>query len=245
MSIKCIKYLKDSFLKIDANWQDVLTEECSDNLVNIDNQLCQLSQATTTIYPPSPLIFNALVHTPLSNIKVVILGQDPYHGEGEANGLAFSVNKGIKLPPSLRNIYKELELEYSNSPETEFTLGYDIKTRDGTQLIDWADQGVFLLNSCLTVIKDQANSLAKIGWHEVTDKLIHHISCNKSNVVFMLWGSFAQNKSHLIDDSKHLILQAPHPSPLSAHRGFLGCNHFKLANEYLVKYGNLPINWIS
>ena len=120
----------------------------------------------------------------------------------------------------------------------------DVKTLDGTKLIDWADQGVFLLNSCLTVIKDQDNSLANIGWHTVTDKIIHYISCNKTNVVFMLWGSFAGHKAHLIDASTHLILQAPHPSPLSAHRGFFGCNHFKLANEYLVKYEKQPINWL-
>jgi uracil-DNA glycosylase len=240
-----IKYLKDSFSRLDPNWQNILTDKCSDDLVKIDNKLCQLSAASTTVYPPPPLIFNALSHTPLSKLKVVILGQDPYHGNGEANGLAFSVNKGIKLPPSLRNIYKELESEYLNAPDREFTLGLDIKTLDGTRLVDWADQGVFLLNSCLTVIKDQANSLAKIGWHEVTDKLIHHISCNKSNVVFMLWGGFAIAKTHLIDESKHLILRAPHPSPLSAYRGFFGCDHFKLANEYLVKNGTTPINWLE
>ena len=239
-----LKYLKDSFLLLDTHWQTMLASNCGNKLLNIDNLLFQLIAVNTTIYPLSPLVFNALVHTPVAKLKVVILGQDPYHGEGEANGLAFSVNKGIKLPPSLRNIYKELELEFLKSNAADFCLGLDIKTLNGTKLVDWADQGVLLLNSCLTVIKDQANSLAKIGWHTVTDEIIRYISCNLTNVVFILWGSFAGHKRYLIDESKHLVLQAPHPSPLSAHRGFFGCNHFKLANEYLIKYSKSPINWL-
>ena len=163
----------------------------------------------------------------------MILGQDPYHGAGEANGLAFSVNSDIKIPPSLRNIYKELELEFGNA-----------QIDSGDMLISWANQGVLLLNATLTVIKDKPNSLADIGWQAVTDKITSEISKKASNVVFMLWGSFAQKKADLIDGARHCILSTTHPSPLSAYRGFLGCNHFKLANEYLVKNNKKPIVWI-
>jgi uracil-DNA glycosylase len=226
-------YLQQSTALLDKEWQEFLLTNCHDQLLAIDAKLFEINK-TEIIYPPQNLIFNALNLTSLTDTKVVIIGQDPYHGEGEANGLAFAVNSGIKLPPSLRNIYKEIALEYG------VPMGVD-----GMHLINWAKQGVLLLNASLTVIKDRANSLASIGWHEVTDMIIKHISNNSFGVVFMLWGAYARQKSQLIDECKHKILSAPHPSPLSAHRGFLGCNHFRIANEYLQSLGKTPINWTS
>lgn len=225
-------YLKPAFTNISLDWQDLLNQNCHDALVNIDKQLLEVSK-TNIIYPPSNLIFNALYKTPLKNTKVVILGQDPYHGDGEANGLAFSVNNDIKIPPSLRNIFKELALE----------TGYQVNL-SGEKLNEWATQGVLLLNSSLTVIKDKPNSLAHIGWQYVTDQIIYAISNNCNNIVFMLWGGFAQKKATLINQFKHLILSSTHPSPLSAHRGFIGCNHFNLANEYLSQNAIKPIMWV-
>lgn len=227
-------YLFKALSNIDKDWQQFLIETCATELKAIDDKLTNLA-IDKIIYPPAQLIFNALAHVPLAKVRVVILGQDPYHGEGEANGLAFAVNKGIKLPPSLKNIYKELALEYN----------VDITNWDGEHLIAWAKQGVLLLNAGLTVVKDQANSLANIGWQTITDKIIHHVATVNSNVVFILWGSFAQKKSGLINSNKHLILQGVHPSPLSAHRGFFGCNHFKLTNQYLIEHGYKPINWLN
>ncbi len=232
-SLNSFTYLQEAFGALDQNWQGLLLGNCFDELLLIDAKLAEISK-TEIIYPPQELIFNALNLTPFTNTKIVIIGQDPYHGAGEANGLAFAVNSGIKIPPSLRNIYKEVALEY-NVPMNV----------DGTHLINWARQGVLLLNASLTVIKDRANSLANIGWHEVTDKIIRHISDNNFGVVFMLWGAYAQKKTSLIDEGKHKILSAPHPSPLSAHRGFLGCNHFRSANEYIQSLGKDPITWSS
>lgn len=225
-------YLNNSFSNLDSAWSEFLLTNCSLELSRIDNTLLKLN--TQEIYPVADLIFRALSYTKPNDVRVVILGQDPYHGEGEANGLAFAVNNGIKLPPSLRNIFKELQLEYP--------INYKIPKSD---LISWASQGVVLLNSSLTVQKDQANSLSAIGWQSVTDKIINYISMKSHNVVFMLWGSFAIRKSNLIDSSRHLILTTTHPSPLSAYRGFFGCDHFILANNYLVKNGSLPINWLN
>ncbi|PKN02727.1 uracil-DNA glycosylase [Candidatus Dojkabacteria bacterium HGW-Dojkabacteria-1] len=184
-----------------------------------------------TIYPSKELIFRALELTPFENIKVVILGQDPYHGEGEANGLAFSVNKGIKLPPSLRNIYKELESD----------LG--IKTPNHGDLTSWASQGVLLLNSVLTVEKDRPASHRNIGWEEYTDSIIREISEKKENIVFILWGKYAQSKKDLIDVRKHLVISSPHPSPFSANRGFFGSKPFSTTNTYLKSKGKKEIDW--
>jgi len=228
-----LNYLAASIGKLDRLWQNFLFEQCYSELVTIDKQLQQLS-IIKIIYPPQTLIFNALAHTPLAAVRVVILGQDPYHGASEANGLAFAVNAGVKLPPSLKNIYKELSYEYA----------LNTQNLTGDHLLNWANQGVLLLNTSLTVVKDQANSLANIGWQKITDRIIHVVSLNCPNVVFMLWGKHAQLKISLIDQSAHLVLMAPHPSPLSAHRGFLGCEHFALANQYLVKHAYPPIRWI-
>lgn len=181
----------------------------------------------TEIFPCEEDIFKALRLTPLSEVKVVILGQDPYHGEDQANGLAFSVNRGLRIPPSLCNIYREIGIDPGHG-----------------DLTSWANQGVLLLNSILTVEKGKPGSHANIGWEEITDRIITHISEQKEGVVFMLWGGYARKKKSLIKNlGLHRILEAPHPSPLSAYRGFFGCNHFNLANQFLVECGKDPIRW--
>jgi uracil-DNA glycosylase len=193
--------------------------------------LLQEKNAGTIIYPASKNIFNAFNSTPLDQVKVVIIGQDPYHGPDQAHGLCFSVQKGVQTPPSLQNIFKEQNHD----------LGLPIPNHGCLQA--WADQGVLLLNATLTVEQAKAGSHQGKGWEIFTDKAIHLVSQSLSSVVFLLWGSYAQKKVELIDTNKHLILKAPHPSPLSAHRGFMGCRHFSKANEYLQKVGKNPIDW--
>jgi uracil-DNA glycosylase len=183
------------------------------------------------IFPPSADIFNAFAHTPLENVKVVILGQDPYHGPGQAHGLCFSVLPGIKVPPSLVNIFKEIESD----------IGVQM-SGSGT-LTPWADQGVLLLNATLTVEQANAGSHQKQGWEEFSDAAIRVVNEQCSGVVFLLWGSYAQKKATMINPQKHLVLTAPHPSPLSSYRGFFGCRHFSKANAYLMAQGKTPINW--
>lgn len=195
------------------------------------NCICTQIDDSANIYPSFENRFKALELTPLNNVKVVILGQDPYHGEGQANGLCFSVGEGIKLPPSLRNIYKEIESDLNI---------YMPKTGN---LTPWAKQGVLLLNSVLSVEKSKPASHAKIGWEEVTDSIIQQINNERENVVFMLWGAYAQKKGALIDRNKHLVLETTHPSPFSAHKGFLGCGHFSKANTYLISKNMDAINW--
>lgn len=185
-----------------------------------------------TIFPPGSLIFNAFNSTPFKEVKVVILGQDPYHGAGQAQGLSFSVPRGIPPPPSLGNIFKELRSD----------LGIEMPPGYG-DLTHWAEQGVFLLNAILTVRAGEPASHAKYGWAEFTDKVIETISAETTNTVFMLWGKFAQEKQGLIDENKHLVLKAAHPSPLAANNGFFGCKHFSKANQYLSKNKRMPINW--
>jgi uracil-DNA glycosylase len=184
-----------------------------------------------TIFPKSSEIFNAFNLTPLSQVKVVVIGQDPYHGEGQAHGLSFSVPLGIKPPPSLGNIYKELITD----------VGFTIPTHGNLE--NWAKQGVLMLNAILTVNAHEAGSHRKAGWEYFTNTVIQKISEEKKNVVFLLWGRFAQEKEVLIDSNKHLILKAAHPSPFSAHNGFLGCRHFSKTNDYLTSKGLEPINW--
>jgi len=187
--------------------------------------------AGATIFPPMPLLFNALNSTPFEKVRVVIIGQDPYHGDGQAHGLSFSVPRGVDIPPSLRNIYKEIQED----------LGVSIPGHGCLQ--HWADQGVLLLNAVLTVRAHEAASHRNQGWEEFTDQIIKLLGSREEPTVFMLWGSFAQSKAALIDQRKHLILQAPHPSPLSAHRGFLGCRHFSKANDWLANRGLARIDW--
>jgi uracil-DNA glycosylase len=185
----------------------------------------------SVIYPPGAQIFNALNSTHFDDVRVVILGQDPYHGPGQAHGFSFSVLPGVRIPPSLANIYREIESD----------LGIT-KPRHG-YLQSWADQGVLLLNAVLTVGRGQAGSHQGKGWEQFTDTIVQLLNDQRQGLVFMLWGNYASKKGAVINQKKHLVLKAPHPSPLSAHRGFLGCRHFSSANQYLKKQQSLPIDW--
>ena len=183
------------------------------------------------IYPPGSQIFNALNSTPFEQVRVVILGQDPYHGPGQAHGLCFSVLPGVRIPPSLANIHREIQSDLGITPATHGNLQ------------SWADQGVLLLNAVLTVERGQAGSHQGKGWEKFTDAVVQRLTDGREGLVFMLWGSYAQSKGAVIDRRKHLVLKAPHPSPLSAHRGFLGCRHFSSANDYLLQHQHAPIDW--
>ncbi len=217
---------------IDKKWREVLRGELKKTYVNeLRNFLKAEKVAGETIYPKEADVFNALNKTPFNKVKVVIIGQDPYHGEGQAHGLAFSVKGGIKIPPSLRNIYKEIESEYNVNMPTSGDLTY------------WAEQGVLLLNATLTVRKENANSHHQKGWEEFTDAVVRIINEKHEGIVFILWGGNAQKKTKIIDPNQHFILEAAHPSPLSAHRGFFKCNHFKKANKFLKKLSRTPIDW--
>lgn len=221
-----------SNVKIHPSWKTALAAEFSKPYFKILTDFIRKEKADgKTIYPPGPLIFNAYNSTPVEDVKVVILGQDPYHNPGQAMGLSFSVPKGTRIPPSLRNMYKELNNCLSISPA------------DHGDLTKWAEQGVFLLNAMLTVERKQPGSHQRSGWQFFTDASIKAISDRQEHVVFMLWGAFARKKNVLIDAQKHLILESAHPSPFSADRGYFGNNHFKLANEYLQKHGKAPIDW--
>lgn len=184
-----------------------------------------------TIYPPGPLIFNAFNHTPFESVRVVILGQDPYHGPGQAHGLCFSVPDGVPPPPSLQNIFKEQARD----------LGLPIPPTGN--LTPWAEQGVLLLNAVLTVEQAKAGSHQNRGWEQFTDAAIQALAEDRDGLVFLLWGAYAQTKGRIIDNRRHCVLRAPHPSPLSAHRGFIGCGHFSSANRYLQGRGQKPIDW--
>jgi uracil-DNA glycosylase len=220
-------------VQIEASWKEALQSEFSKPyFLQIVTTLRTEKLSNKIIYPPGSLIFNAYNTTPLSQIKVVIIGQDPYHGPDQAHGLSFSVQEGIPAPPSLVNIYKELNAD----------IGMPIPNHGN--LTAWAKQGVFLLNASLTVRSAEPMSHAKIGWAEFTDATIKKISEKTSNTVFLLWGKFAQEKQPLIDETRHLVLKAAHPSPLSAHNGFFGCKHFSKTNDYLRANGKTVINWL-
>lgn len=214
------------------SWQQVLGGELKQPYMQTLREFLRTEkQAGKEIYPPSPLIFNAFNHTPFDQARVVIIGQDPYHGPGQAMGLSFSVPEGVKVPPSLVNIYKELNAD----------LGIQMS---GTgDLTPWADQGVLLLNAMLTVEATKAGSHQKKGWEQFTDAAIKALNEQRSGLVFVLWGSYAQKKGAVIDQSKHLVLKSVHPSPLSAHRGFFGQHQFSTINDYLQSQGQTPINW--
>ena len=217
------------------SWKTALAHELGKEYVQqlmIDIQADYLVN-DPPIYPPAPLLFHAFNFTPLNKVNVVILGQDPYHGAGQAMGLAFSVPDGVTIPPSLRNIYKEIESD----------LG--VEQPASGNLTNWAKQGVLLLNTTLTVEEGKAGSHQGRGWEQFTDMVITTISEEREHVVFMLWGAHAAKKADLIDEGKHLILTAPHPSALSAHRGFFGCRHFSQCNEYLKNHAIEPIAWSS
>ena len=218
-------------VKIEPSWGEILKDEFEKDYFLRLIHFVRQEYNTYTCYPPGKLIFNAFWQTPIDQIKVVILGQDPYHGPGQAHGLCFSVQDGIQFPPSLRNIFQEIQQE----------TGAPIPVSG--DLTRWARQGVFLLNTCLSVRQHQAFSHSDQGWETFTDAVISKISKHCTNVVFLLWGAPAGRKSSLIDTSKHLVLKSAHPSPLSAYRGFFGNNHFNLCNKYLVQSGKEPIKW--
>lgn len=218
-------------VKIHPSWQPLLQQEFDKPYFEQLIQFVRYEYAHGTCYPPGPLIFNAFNQCPLDQVKVVLIGQDPYHEPGQAHGLCFSVNDGVQFPPSLRNIFQEINTD----------LGKPIPTSGN--LTRWAQQGVLLLNATLTVREHQAGSHQKHGWETFTDAVIKLISDNTEHVVFILWGSYAQSKSVLIDGQKHFVLKSAHPSPLSAYRGFFGNHHFTLTNDYLRKVGKTPIVW--
>lgn len=215
------------------SWKTVLQSEFEQPYFNELKQfLAHEKQSGKTIYPPGSNIFEAFNLTPFDSVKVVVLGQDPYHGVGQAHGLCFSVNKGVAIPPSLQNIYKELKQDIAN---------YVIQSHGNLE--HWATQGVLLLNATLTVEKDKAGSHQGKGWEQFTDKVINMLSEQKEHLVFLLWGKFAQSKLPLINTQKHLALTAAHPSPFSAYNGFFGCQHFSKTNQYLAAHALAEISW--
>lgn len=217
-------------VKIEPSWKEILKEDfLSPNFARVKENFLR-AKAAGEVYPPNALIFNAFNLTPFNAVKVVILGQDPYHGAGQAMGLSFSVPRGVKIPPSLQNIYKEIYDDLGVTQPNSGDLSY------------WAKQGVLLLNATLSVSAGQANSHANFGWQEFTDAAIKKLSERAQNVVFMLWGNPAKAKASLIDASRHLVLTAAHPSPL-ARGAFFGCRHFSKANLYLAQHGKAPIDW--
>jgi uracil-DNA glycosylase len=229
------KVIQDSTnIQLDPGWLDALKGEFELPYMQALRQFLRREKDNQkVIYPKGQEYFAALNFTPLDKVKVVILGQDPYHGPGQAHGLCFSVRAGVKTPPSLVNIYKEIKSDLDLPPD-RFESG---------DLSCWAEQGVLLLNSVLTVEKHQAASHQGKGWEIFTDAVIRILSEKRENCIFLLWGSYAQKKGSVIDAAKHLVLKAPHPSPLSAHRGFLGCRHFSQCNKYLTENGEVPIDW--
>ena len=221
-------------VKIASEWKKSLKNEFKEAYFHdLVEFLKNEKSSKQVVYPPGPLIFNAFNLTDLDQVKVVIIGQDPYHGPNQAHGLSFSVQKGIPAPPSLMNIYKEIQNDLGIT---------NLKTKG--DLTYWAKQGVLLLNATLTVRANQPNSHAGIGWQRFTDKVIQVLNEQCEHLVFMLWGNFAKEKGMHIDTKKHLILKAAHPSPFSADKGFFGCKHFSKTNEYLIKFGKSPIDWM-
>lgn len=220
-------------VRIEQGWKEMLTNEFrQDYFQHIVTTLKTERLTGRTIYPPGPLIFNAFEQTPFQTVKVVLIGQDPYHGPGQAMGLSFSVPRGVKPPPSLQNIFKEIRTD----------LGIHMDPMNG-DLTPWAKQGLLLLNASLTVRANEPMSHAGIGWMNFTDAVIRTLSDHKEQLVFLLWGRFAQEKQALIDETRHYVLKAAHPSPFSADKGFFGCRHFSKANELLARHGRDPINW--
>jgi uracil-DNA glycosylase len=219
-------------VQIEESWKEVLKDEFEKPYFQHIITFLKAEKASgKIIYPPGSLIFNAFKQTPFPEVKLVILGQDPYHNKGQAHGLSFSVPDGILKPPSLINIFKELKND----------LGIEVS--ENGNLEKWARQGVLLLNASLTVRQNEPGSHARIGWLQFTDSVIRKISDEKKGIVFLLWGKFAQEKQALIDETKHFVLKAAHPSPLSANNGFFGCRHFSKANEILIRQQKMPVDW--
>lgn len=218
-------------VRIDESWRQVLQPEFDKPYFELLTDFVRQAYRTRQCFPPAGQIFRAFDLCPFDKVRVVIIGQDPYHDVNQAHGLCFSVQDGVKVPPSLENIYKELHRD----------LGKPIPTSGN--LTHWAEQGVLLLNATLTVEAHKAGSHQGKGWEELTDAAIQALNKQRDNIVFMLWGSYAQRKGQLIDRKRHLVLTAVHPSPLSAYRGFIGCGHFSQANNYLLQHRQTPINW--
>lgn len=218
-------------VKIEKSWHDHIKDEFEKPYFESLTGFVKQEYATAKVYPPGPLIFNAFDNCPFDDVEVVILGQDPYHEPNQAHGLCFSVQEGVPFPPSLLNIFKEIHSD----------LGKPMPANG--DLTRWAKQGVLLLNATLTVRAHQAGSHQNKGWETFTDAVIHRLAEQREGLVFILWGAYAQKKGAFIDPRKHLVLKSPHPSPLSAHRGFFGNHHFSLANDYLHKQGKKPIEW--
>lgn len=220
-------------LKLSGDWEEAIGAELQKDYFQKLKTFLEGEYRENTVYPPVKNIFNALNYCSPQEVKAVILGQDPYHGPKQANGLAFSVNPGVKIPPSLKNIFKEIKQEYG------------VAMPDNGDLTHWAEQGVLLLNATLTVRAGEAGSHQKQGWETFTNAIIKYLAGNKKQLVYLLWGSFAHKKEEFILADHNLILKAVHPSPLSANRGFFGCNHFKKCNEYLEGIGKKPIQWVK
>jgi uracil-DNA glycosylase len=218
-------------IRIEASWKEKLKEEFEKPYFSSLISYVKSEYSRYTVYPPGKYIFNAFDRCPFDQLKVVLLGQDPYHEPGQAHGLCFSVPDSVEFPPSLQNIFKEINDDLI------------IPIPKSGNLERWAEQGVFLLNATLTVRAHQAGSHQNKGWETFTDKVIHSLAESKDHLVFLLWGSYAQRKGEFIDANRHLILKSPHPSPLSAHRGFFGNHHFSKANDYLIHHGKEPIRW--
>lgn len=218
-------------IKIEPSWKKLLKQEFSQDYFQSLVQFVKDEYSKHTVYPHPKNIFRAFDMCPVNKVKVVILGQDPYHGPDQANGLSFSVNPDIPFPPSLQNIFKEIQSDLGQSPPSSGDLDH------------WAKQGVLLLNATLSVRAGQAGSHQNRGWERFTDAAVKAISQSKKDLVFLLWGSYAQKKGEVIDRTRHLVLEAPHPSPLSAHRGFFGCHHFSITNAYLQMVGKKAIKW--
>jgi uracil-DNA glycosylase len=219
-------------VKIEESWKKVLSEEFDKEYFKKLTEFVKSEYQTATVYPPPKFIFRAFELTPFDKVKVVIIGQDPYHWPGQANGLCFAVNRGVRLPPSVKNIYKEIRTDLGRPPAYP----------DG-DLEEWAKQGVLLLNATLTVSEKNPGSHQKRGWEEFTDAVIKKLSAEKDHLVFILWGAYAQKKGAIIDDQKHLVIKSAHPSPFSAYNGFFGSQPFSKCNNYLSLYGEEPIRW--
>lgn len=220
-------------IRLEQTWREALSEEFEKSyFVHLTDTIRKAYQSSGPIYPEGRYIFRALDECPLPSVRVVILGQDPYHGEGQAEGLSFSVPEGVAVPPSLVNIKQEIESDLGRPSVIQ-----------GGHLMPWVREGVLLLNATLTVRAGSAGSHQGLGWETFTDKIIEVLNRTKEPIVFMLWGSYARRKGAMIDRSKHLVLEAPHPSPLSVYRGFFGCKHFSQANAFLIQHGHKPINW--
>jgi uracil-DNA glycosylase len=220
-------------IHLEASWKSRLVSEFDQAyMLNLRQFLLGRKRSGSIIYPPGDRIFAAMDSTPFNEVRVVILGQDPYHGPGQAHGLCFSVRDGVAVPPSLVNIYKEIEQDLGSRPLASGNLQH------------WADQGVLLLNAVLTVERGRAGAHQGKGWEQFTDRIVSELNEGRDGLVFMLWGSYAMKKGAHIDRDRHLVLTAPHPSPLSAHRGFFGCRHFSRANAWLQQHGQEPICWV-